>query len=515
MKSHNELCAELQGLVTGSNSSDLLSYLQDNMVSLFASPHISQYYQLIRRVDVSSKCPPLPRLIVAWLAFLCGDNVAMNTAMRQDIESQLNSPEERSFYYSLIALSGLCASPDDRLHYGKLAVEILPQQQQTTLYMANARLTYGQIQAGFDRYREAAELFADAYRMFHELGMLFPAAIALTNELLNRYRLGQFFNVIEKGNHALTMAASFHSARQDYWDIIYLPLGMCHFELNKPTLAIGNLNLAKQAIDQMELFHMHGLIEYYLFKSHLALGEYAHLHSIVSQAEGELGSMQGSDAELLVCVLRVLLGLNAGEDRDLKPDIERLEVAYMVHKSRPNWFLVEALACLRIRNFTDALAIDDLIQCLKKFRYSGMIPFVQLLLLFLSELNYQQDKANEARSCLKEAAALVKEYGVCVHFFVYPLECLTLLKNIDAPLYKALVSKGRIKELVAQQSLLSAREREILELIALGKNNEELGALLFISVGTVKWHINHILSKLEVRNRIEAVNKGKSLGEIR
>ncbi len=58
---------------------------------------------------------------------------------------------------------------------------------------------------------------------------------------------------------------------------------------------------------------------------------------------------------------------------------------------------------------------------------------------------------------------------------------------------------------------MTQRELEILELINQGKNNDEIGKTIFISEGTVKWHINHILSKLEVKNRLQAIDKAKNL----
>ncbi len=56
-------------------------------------------------------------------------------------------------------------------------------------------------------------------------------------------------------------------------------------------------------------------------------------------------------------------------------------------------------------------------------------------------------------------------------------------------------------------SLLTAREQEILEQIAAGKIEKEVAALLFISPTTVKKHIANIYAKLQVNNRVEALNK--------
>lgn len=51
---------------------------------------------------------------------------------------------------------------------------------------------------------------------------------------------------------------------------------------------------------------------------------------------------------------------------------------------------------------------------------------------------------------------------------------------------------------------LSEREREVLHLASAGESNARIGQLLFISEGTVKNHITHILRKLELRDRTQA-----------
>jgi DNA-binding NarL/FixJ family response regulator len=61
---------------------------------------------------------------------------------------------------------------------------------------------------------------------------------------------------------------------------------------------------------------------------------------------------------------------------------------------------------------------------------------------------------------------------------------------------------------------LSARETEILQLIAKGVSNNEAASMLSLSKATIRTHLEHIYRKLEVTNRVEAVTEGLRKGLI-
>jgi two-component system response regulator DesR len=60
--------------------------------------------------------------------------------------------------------------------------------------------------------------------------------------------------------------------------------------------------------------------------------------------------------------------------------------------------------------------------------------------------------------------------------------------------------------------LLSEREREVLEAIAVGQTNREIAAQLFLSPHTVKEHTSALYRKLGARNRAEAVQRAQRIG---
>ena len=85
---------------------------------------------------------------------------------------------------------------------------------------------------------------------------------------------------------------------------------------------------------------------------------------------------------------------------------------------------------------------------------------------------------------------------------------------------KVVAEFSRVSSLVAATNSevltepLSEREIELLRLVASGASNKDIGESLFITEGTVKNHITHILGKLSVRDRTQAALKARELGLI-
>jgi LuxR family transcriptional regulator, maltose regulon positive regulatory protein len=58
---------------------------------------------------------------------------------------------------------------------------------------------------------------------------------------------------------------------------------------------------------------------------------------------------------------------------------------------------------------------------------------------------------------------------------------------------------------------LSAREREVLHLVAAGLSNNQIADKLIVTVGTIKRHLNNIYGKLGVASRTQALARAREL----
>lgn len=75
-----------------------------------------------------------------------------------------------------------------------------------------------------------------------------------------------------------------------------------------------------------------------------------------------------------------------------------------------------------------------------------------------------------------------------------------------------LIARGEAKKSSTIDYGLTKREKEILQLLANGLSYEQIAINLFVSKGTVRKHIENLYRKLQVNNKVDAINK---LGDVK
>jgi LuxR family maltose regulon positive regulatory protein len=90
----------------------------------------------------------------------------------------------------------------------------------------------------------------------------------------------------------------------------------------------------------------------------------------------------------------------------------------------------------------------------------------------------------------------------------------TLLTHMPPQPTSAIPSTPSLIHLPPDVEPLTARELEVLRLIAAGKSNGEIAAAMVVAVSTVKAHINSIFGKLGVTSRTQALVRAQELGVL-
>ena len=112
---------------------------------------------------------------------------------------------------------------------------------------------------------------------------------------------------------------------------------------------------------------------------------------------------------------------------------------------------------------------------------------------------HQTKPTKEAKLLLEEIINLYHKHTIKGPLLLHTYSFVPTLKKIDKTI--------QVKK---TKTILTEKEKEILTLIDAGHTNQSIAETLYITVGTVKWHINHILSKLYAKNRHEAVKNAKT-----
>ncbi|MCB0166497.1 MAG: response regulator transcription factor, partial [Anaerolineae bacterium] len=93
----------------------------------------------------------------------------------------------------------------------------------------------------------------------------------------------------------------------------------------------------------------------------------------------------------------------------------------------------------------------------------------------------------------------------------FVLQGLTLIADPSASPAEATIPAPSPSPDHALIDPLTERELEVLQLMAAGRSNREIGDELVLALGSVKWYASQIYSKLQVKNRTEAAAKAREL----
>lgn len=125
-------------------------------------------------------------------------------------------------------------------------------------------------------------------------------------------------------------------------------------------------------------------------------------------------------------------------------------------------------------------------------------PATAILILTVSE------DPDDLLAALKAGARGYVLKGVPAHGLVHAVRAVTAGEVYVAPTLASSILHEMSRPTVDPFDQLTPREREILELVAKGHTNREIGQKLYLAEKTVKHYMTNVLQKLHVRSRVEA-----------
>jgi LuxR family maltose regulon positive regulatory protein len=166
-------------------------------------------------------------------------------------------------------------------------------------------------------------------------------------------------------------------------------------------------------------------------------------------------------------------------------------------------------------------ALGLLARLLEIAEVAGAILVVIEILAVQATALQAQGEVDRALAVLERALTLAEPEGYMRTFIDEGAPLAALLRTAAsrgvAPDYvgKLLAAFGEATPLSSPLiEPLSERELEVLRLLAAGLSNREIGAELFLAVGTVKKHTSNIYGKLNVHKRTQAVARARELGLV-
>jgi LuxR family maltose regulon positive regulatory protein len=178
-----------------------------------------------------------------------------------------------------------------------------------------------------------------------------------------------------------------------------------------------------------------------------------------------------------------------------------------------------------------ARLLDPLLEAARAEERSGAVIEIRML----QALTYQAQGAfDQARDALAHALALALPAGYVRLFVDEGTPLRSLLARVRAQQPKGDVLRRYLDMLLAafapvptvlaadppqdggipMVEPLSEREREVLQLLAAGRTNQEIARQLVVAVSTVKTHVHHVFAKLQAADRLQAVTRARELGLI-
>jgi len=457
-------------------------------------------------------------LYKAWILFLTGKIQELKLLIGH-LDSGISKIENTESYGRYLSLKAWLARSQGDLVDKSLVLPHSDSHGEPIIDFLS-HLAVGQAAFQEGRTEEAVELLDEAYRLERQAGNSFAALCALHNLCFYLLDNGKRKEVQRLCVEALDVYTDSQGEKLPISGMAYLPLAASCYEANALEQAreysetglvlCRNLNLEDILVEDgtrtLALVHIaEGRLENALSLLSDTLERYQR-----SNLHAPLNSLLALQAEIAIRQGDLRSAQSWADRRGFDPNAPPSSVPGYEHLTYVRLLLTrnrleEASAWLSV--FKES--------CERSQRGRMLLSVLLLRALWF----IQAEQAEEAQRIVKQTLMIASPQEYRRPFLdEFPalepivLQCRQVAPDFVDSLQVSLKDDREIPVIDFRIEPLSKREQEVLRLAAEALTNREIADRLFISVGTVKWHMNHILAKLNVATRSKAASKARELG---
>jgi LuxR family maltose regulon positive regulatory protein len=420
---------------------------------------------------------------------------------------------------SLQAHIALCEGrPDDVIRLSRDALEYLDDDD---IFFRNLAFNVlGQILETKGDVISAAEIYQQAFSLGSQSGERMGTLVVFTNLVFALNELG-------RRNEAVRLCERYQEdlgdevlSGQTLSDVVSLSWSMLSYEADQLELARQQAQRALESLTRVGISQGISWAQYVLARIHLVTGELDKMNHLIHEGN-QHASLTGTEI-IHGAWFKALSAQASLQHGDMASASLWADEAGLSAQDNPHHWLEQSYF-----TYTRLLIAQDRLQEAKTLLNTMEVNaregkrLRKMITIYLLQAIADHSGGDEqgAITQLESAVQLAAPQGYFRAFLDEDNTIITLLPHLQhlAPQFvdQLLASSqpGRVLPPAATSLVepLTPRELEVLKLVGRGLSNREIADALFVTLGTVKKHLNNIFSKLDVKNRTQAVARAVEL----
>lgn len=446
----------------------------------------------------------------AWLLYLRGQSIEAQTyvtAARAAPEADDAGSGTQPAFQAYLALNW--GEPRDAIPLAEQALARISDKP--SFFRVYALTLLGQAQALCGQRKAAGATLRQAFQLAQKLDNHLMTLDALSHLALLMHSQGQLREAILLCRNTLERYVDDQGRPQPVAGLAHIPLGIFFYENNDLESARYCLVTGVSLCQQLGMVYFRLMGQRALAKLQHVCGEREAAWNTLAAARDVANQPESPRRGRLVAALTAEIQLREG---NVSEAARTLAAAHAL-QGPPSEYeaLTQARLLLAQHHPTRAaITLDRLERLARNDGCDGSLIAIHVLQALCMQAVGDRSHALER---LERAVSLAASSGYRRVFLDEGppvLDLLGELRHVAPEFVNGLLEPiGVPAPAPALPDPLSKSEREILRLLNRGMTNQEIADQLAITVGTTKWHLNRIFAKLHVRNRTEAITKGRHL----